>query len=174
MTIRQWPCVRRRGRALGHVLTGMVLSLMVLTTPAVAVEPDEILANPALEARARDISKNLRCLVCRNQSIDDSDAGLAKDLRIVVRDRLTAGDTNAEVVDFVTDRYGEYVLLRPRFTMESAALYLGGPFLLLLGGMAAWRVMRRRENAGNSAVALPLSAEERQRLDALMGGREDG
>lgn len=144
-----------------------------LLTPAHAVEPDEILADPKLEQRARELSKGLRCLVCRNQSIDDSDAGLAKDLRVAVRDRLVAGDTDDEVLDFVVDRYGEYVLLKPRFTLENAALYLGGPLLLILGGFAFWRMTRKpTEVVAASPAPQPLSEEEKRRLDALL--KKDG
>lgn len=141
----------------------------LMTTPAAAVEPSEILDDPTLETRARDISKGLRCLVCRNQSIDDSDATLAKDLRVVVRERLTAGDSDTEVVDYVVDRYGEYVLLKPRFTLGNAALYLGGPLLLIMGGFAFWRMTRKTEQAAAIASApAPLSEDEKRRLDALM------
>ena len=143
-----------------------LLALALLATPAHAVEPSEILDDPALETRAREISKGLRCLVCRNESIDESNAELARDLRVIVRERLVAGDTDAEVEDFVTARYGDYVLLKPRFTASTALLYLGGPLLLLLGGLAAWRVTRRTPAPAAEAPA-PLTPEERAKLEAL-------
>lgn len=143
----------------------LFIALALLCTPlsaAQAVEPSEILADPALESRARDLSKGLRCLVCRNQSIDESDADLARDLRVVVRERLVAGDTNDEVLDYVVDRFGEYVLLKPRFSPVSAALWLGGPLLLLGGCLIAWRQVTRRDTA-QTPVA-PLTEAERARL----------
>lgn len=153
----------------GAALFALALSV---ATPTLAVEPDEILADPKLEQRAREISKGLRCLVCRNQSIDDSDAGLARDLRIAVRQRLTAGDTDTEVVDFVVERYGDYVLLRPRFTMESAMLYLGGPLLLVLGAFGFRRVLRRGQTVETAPEPASLSEEEARRVRDLMA--DDG
>jgi len=130
-----------------------------------AVEPSEVLADAALEERARDLSKGLRCLVCRNQSIDESDADLAKDLRVVVRERLVEGDSDDQVLDYVVARYGEYVLLKPRFSPVSAALWLGGPLLLLAGGLIAWRQVAAR--SATPAVAAPLTEAERARLRDL-------
>lgn len=149
-------------------MRALALTLALLCAPlsvAQAVEPSEVLADPALEQRARDLSKGLRCLVCRNESIDESSAGLAKDLRVLVRERLVAGDTNNEVLDYVVARYGEYVLLKPRFTPTNAALWLGGPLLLLLGGYIAWRQVTRRD-ASPTPVA-PLTEAERARLRDL-------
>lgn len=140
--------------------------LWVPLSAAHAVEPSEVLADAALEERARDLSKGLRCLVCRNQSIDESDADLARDLRIVVRERLTAGDSDDQVLDYVVDRYGEYVLLKPRFSPVSAALWLGGPLLLLAGGLVAWRQVKARAAAPAPAAA-PLTEAERARLRDL-------
>jgi cytochrome c-type biogenesis protein CcmH len=123
-----------------------------------------MLADPGLEARAREISRDLRCLVCRNQSIDDSDADLAHDLRVLVRERLKAGDSNDQVIGFVHARYGDFVLLRPPFALGTA-LPWGGPVLvLLLGGVAVARFYRRC-----AEVAPPLSSEERQCLSAMLG-----
>jgi cytochrome c-type biogenesis protein CcmH len=159
-----------RGRALGSILCrfGLLLLLMLATSPAYAVRPDEMLADPVLEARARDISRDLRCLVCRNQSIDDSDADLAHDLRVLVRERVTAGDSNEQVIGFVRARYGDFVLLRPPFAIGTALLW-GGPLLiLLLGGLAVARFYRRRDEPGPP----PLSPEERQRLSAVLGEEE--
>ena len=149
----------------------LILALCAPLSLAHAVEPSEILSDPALEHRARDISKGLRCLVCRNESIDESDADLAKDLRIIVRERLVAGDTDDQVLDYVVDRYGEYVLLKPRFSPVSAALWLGGPLLLLAGGLVAWRQVAQRNTA--PAPATPLTEAERDRLRA-MGINPDG
>ncbi len=152
-------CRTRRGRSATAAL--LILALL-MPLPVGAVQPSEVLADPALEQRARDLSKGLRCLVCRNQSIDDSDAELAKDLRLVVRERLVEGDTNDEVLDYVVARYGEYVLLKPRFSPVSAALWLGGPILLLIGGFVAWRQIARREV--EPAPTAPLTDAERIRL----------
>ncbi|MEM6439068.1 MAG: cytochrome c-type biogenesis protein [Pseudomonadota bacterium] len=138
-----------------------------LASPAPAVEPDEILDDPALEARARSLSEEIRCLVCRNESIDESNAELAKDLRLLVRERLTEGDSDDEVLAYLVDRYGEYVLLRPTFTAGNAALWLGGPALLLIGAAVSILYIRRArpEAAANAA---PLSAEEQAKLEALL------
>ena len=111
--------------------------------PAMAVQPDEILPDPAMETRARDISREVRCMVCQNQSIDDSDAPLARDLRLLVRERLKAGDSNSQVLDFLTARYGEFVLLRPRFTLRTALLWLL-PVALLLTGVVGLLLLGRR------------------------------
>jgi len=131
---------------------------------ALAVQPDEVLADKALEARARALSTELRCLVCQNQSIDDSNAPLARDLRLIVREKLVAGESEDAILAFLVARYGEFVLLKPRFTMATALLWLG-PFLVLLsGGIGIVLLARRRRVAENSA---PLSADEQARLEAL-------
>jgi len=148
----------------------LALVALLMTLPAQAVEPDEILDDPVLESRARELSKGLRCLVCRNQSIDDSDASLAKDLRIVVRERLVAGDTNEEVIEFVVDRYGEYVLLKPRFTVSNAVLYLGGPLLLILAGFAFRNITRKATTVEKMGAPQPLSEDEKRKLNALVDG----
>ena len=115
----------------------LVLILMMLASPLMAVQPDEVLDDPVLETRARDISTGLRCLVCRNESIDESNAELARDLRLLVRERLVAGDTDEQVVAFIVDRYGEYVLLKPKATGANLMLWLAGPIMLLIAaGMA--------------------------------------
>lgn len=137
---------------------------VVAITPVHAVEPGEILKDPALETRARTISQELRCVVCQNQSIDDSNAPLAHDLRVLVRERLTAGDTDSQVLAFVESRYGEFVLLRPRFKLQTLLLWLTP--LLLLGGAAIF-LLRARARAPAS-IAAPLSADERKRLDELL------
>jgi cytochrome c-type biogenesis protein CcmH len=139
--------------------------------PAWAVEPDEMLADPKLEARARDISEHLRCLVCQNETIDDSNASLAKDLRLLVRERLTQGDSNEQTIQYVVDRYGEFVLLRPRVSGVTLILWFG-PFLLLLGaGYYFFRSWRDRPQDLAPAPQKALTAEERARLAKLM--RED-
>lgn len=144
----------------------LALCLMLLAAPAFAVQPDEILDDPALEERARDISEGLRCLVCRNESIDESNADLARDLRLLVRERLVAGDTDAEVVDFVVDRYGEYVLLRPTTTGANLILWIAGPAMLLAGIGIAAVYLRRREAAATPADA--LSEAEKARLAEIL------
>ncbi|HUE46640.1 MAG TPA: cytochrome c-type biogenesis protein [Aestuariivirgaceae bacterium] len=131
-----------------------------------AVQPDEVLNDAELEARARAISVDIRCLVCQNQSIDDSDAPLARDLRLLVRERLVAGDSNAEVVDYLVDRYGEFVLLQPRFGLHTLVLWLGPFAILALAALAAVR-WRRPAGPGNSGEAA-LSPDEARRLDDLM------
>ncbi len=145
---------------LGAVL---VCLLLTLSSAALAVGPDEILPDPVLEQRARDISAGLRCLVCQNQSIDDSDADLARDLRVLVRDRLVAGDTNAEVEQYVVDRYGEYVLLNPRLGAHTILLWAAAPLLLVIG-LGALFVARRRVTA--TAVS-GLTPEEHAALEDL-------
>jgi cytochrome c-type biogenesis protein CcmH len=152
---------QRPGTGLLYLLFFFLLVLGA--SPAHAVRPDEMLADPALEARAREISRELRCLVCRNQSIDDSDADLAHDLRVLVRERLKSGDSNDQTIGFIRARYGDFVLLRPPFAIGTALLW-GGPLLvLLLGAFAVARLYRRRD-----VPVPPLSAEERQRLSAVL------
>lgn len=152
-------------RALAALLVSILLAL-----PAAAVQPDEVLDDPALEARARALSEDLRCLVCRNESIDESNADLARDLRLLVRERLMAGDTDAEVIEFLVARYGEYVLLRPTFSLGNAALWLAAPMLLLAGGGISLVFLRRRQRAAPDRA---LSPEERARLDTLMNGSDN-
>jgi len=138
--------------------------LLGLWQPALAVQPDEILADPALEARARTLSVELRCLVCQNQSIDDSDAPLARDLRILIRDRLKAGDSDEQVIDFLVARYGEFVLLRPTFGAHTLVLWLG-PFVVLALGLLL--VLRLRRQPPGPQTEEDLSEEEKRRLDDL-------
>ena len=146
-----------------------ILALCLLPVAALAVQPDEILPDPAQEARARAITRELRCVVCQSESIDDSNADIARDLRLLVRERITAGDTDEQALDFVVDRYGEYVLLRPPFNASNALLWLSGPILLLLGGAIAFGIIRGRARAARPEAKAPppLSAAERQRLEAL-------
>jgi cytochrome c-type biogenesis protein CcmH len=156
-------------RALPRAALAVVLLLGALAAvPAYAVQPDEVLDDPALEERARDISAGLRCVVCRNESIDESNATLARDLRLMVRERLVAGDSDAEVVSFIVDRYGEYVLLRPTLTGSNIALWVA-PFLILLAGGGLALVYIRRRAASPAPTEAALSAEEQARLKDLMG-----
>lgn len=155
-------------RAASCVLALFVLVLFLLcdTVPtALAVLPSERLADPALEARARALSQELRCLVCQNESIDDSSADLAHDLRLLVRERITAGDTDKQVLAYLTSRYGDYVLLRPPVEPATWLLWFGTPGLLVFGGFVVILVQRRRRYATGPA---PLSAAERARLDQLL------
>lgn len=156
----------------------MMLRLIVMMTllmslgmgPVYAVNPDEILEDPELEGRARDISANLRCLVCQNQSIDDSDAELARDLRVIVRERLVSGDSNSEVIDYVVDRYGEFVLLRPTLSGRNFLLWGTPVIVFLLGGLIAVTYHRKR---GARANVASLSAEEEARLNKLLDDQQD-
>ena len=146
----------------------LALTLMLPATSVPAVEPDEILKDPALEARARDISLELRCLVCQNQSIDDSNAPLAKDLRVLVRERLVKGETNVQVIDFIVARYGVFVLLKPRFAPNTLFLWLATPLLLLIGMFVTFRSYKRRSGEARSQSAKGLSAKEKSELKKLL------
>lgn len=145
----------------------LILALCVMAAPAFAVQPDEMLEDPALEARAREISAGLRCLVCRNESIDDSNAELARDLRLLVRERLLAGDSNPEAVAYIVDRYGEYVLLKPQVGGANLLLWLAGPLMLGAGLLIGGLYLRRRAQAPEGEVAR-LSAEEEARLRDIL------
>lgn len=146
-----------------RLLTRLALVLLLAPAPALAVQPDEVLKDPAMEARARVISEGLRCLVCQNQSIDDSDAPLAKDLRLLVRERLKEGDTNTQVVDYVVARYGEFVLLRPTFGWHTLLLWLSPLLAVGLGAFGIWRLSRRR-----APKAETLSEAEAAEVEALL------
>jgi cytochrome c-type biogenesis protein CcmH len=157
------------------VLLAIAISIVFeFAATAVAVQPDEMLADPKLETRARNLSRELRCMVCQNQSIDDSEAPLARDLRILVRERLRAGDSDAQVLDFLTARYGEFVLLKPPFGWHTALLWLAPSGLLVLGVLSLI-IARRRRMAGSRGVtgaAEPaLTAAEEERLARLLGSR---
>ena len=145
-----------------HVAIALATWLALLT-PAWAVLPDEVLADPALETRARNLSHELRCMVCQNQSIDDSKADLARDLRVLVRERLQAGDSDRQVIDYVVARYGEFVLLKPRFSARNALLW-GTPILLLLIG-GAFIFVRARQGTSNEPR---LSDDERAAMERLL------
>jgi cytochrome c-type biogenesis protein CcmH len=140
-----------------------LLAALVIGTAAHAVQPDEVLKDPALEQRARHISAGLRCMVCQNQSIDDSDAPLAKDLRLLVRERLQAGDTDRQVEDFLVRRYGEFVLLKPTFGTHTLLLWLAPALVLVLGAIGAFAALRRRPPS-----AAVLDPDEQAALDALL------
>ena len=148
----------------------IVLAACLFAATALAVEPDEILDDPVLEARARALSQELRCLVCQNQSIDDSNAGLARDLRLLVRERLEAGDSDDEVIAFVTARYGDYVLLDPPLKPATLGLWFG-PLALLLIAAAAILIAARRRTA--APAPKDLTAAERARIEALLAERRD-
>jgi len=148
-------------------LSALLIGLALLATPCRAVQPDEILHDPALEARARELSRGLRCMVCQNQSIDDSEAPLARDLRILVRGRLQAGDSDRQVIDFLVARYGEFVLLRPRLAWHTAILW-SAPVVLLVGGaLVLLAFARRRVGATATAPAADLTPQEAARLSEL-------
>ena len=150
-----------------RAVSALILAVSLLAAaPAAAVQPDEVLQDPALETRARALSANLRCLVCQNQSIDDSDAPLAKDLRLLVRERLKAGDSDAEIVDFVVARYGEFVLLKPRLSPQTLILWIATPALFLAALAAIALALRRRKSA--AAVPTPLSRAEKRRLKQIL------
>jgi cytochrome c-type biogenesis protein CcmH len=150
------------------LMLAVLFAVQFAAIPAHAVNPDEMLADPKLEARAREISKDLRCLVCQNQSIDDSDAGLAKDLRVLVRERLTAGDTNSQVIDYVVDRYGDFVLLKPPVKKSTLVLWIGPGVVAALGILAMILFFRRRRGQPQPPQAQPLSPAEQARLKKLL------
>ena len=144
------------------ILAGMAI-MLALALPAFAVQPDEILKNATLEARARVLSGNLRCLVCQNQSIDDSDAPLARDLRLLIREHLVRGETDAEIVGYISGRYGDFVLLKPRFEGRTLLLWASPFAALVIGAIALWR----RRN-GSAAVEQPLSEAEKSALNKAL------
>ena len=141
---------------------------LVLAAPAWAADPSEMLKDPVLEGRAEALGKELRCLVCQNESIEDSNADLARDLRVIVRERIAGGESNDQVRQYIVDRYGDYVLLKPPFKLTTLVLW-AGPFVFLLGGLAAaLAVFRRRAGAAAQSAPTPLSAEEKRKLEALL------
>jgi cytochrome c-type biogenesis protein CcmH len=148
------------------VITSLcALFFFALSLPVLAVNPDEILEDAALEDRARIISADLRCLVCQNQSIDDSDADLARDLRVLVRERLVEGDTNKQVIDYVVSRYGDFVLLKPSFTAKNLFLWIAPALFLLIGALLAFVKLR---NPDHEKVSAPLSSDEKDKLKQLL------
>jgi cytochrome c-type biogenesis protein CcmH len=147
----------------------LLLCELIAAPMAHAVQPDEVMRDPALEARARSLSAELRCMVCQNQSIDDSDAPLARDIRLLIRDRIKAGESNAAVRAFLVSRYGDFILLRPPFKAETLLLWAGVPLALALGALALVAAIRRRQTASP-----PLSEAEEARLAAIIAEREPG
>jgi len=164
--------MRKHNRLLAILLFLMAGALWPVGQ-AYAVNPDEVLSDPVLEDRARELSSIIRCMKCQNQSIDDSDADLARDLRLLVRDRLVAGDTNGEVLDYLVDRYGEFVLLKPRFSPNNLVLWLGPLFLLCAGGYLAFRTLRRNASpGGRDADTAALSKSEHEAITKILGERD--
>ena len=152
-------------------MTRLLLTLLLLVAamaPAAAVDPREKLADPAQEARAREISKGLRCVVCQNQSIDDSDATLARDLRLLVRERISAGDSNRQVIDYVVSRYGDFVLLKPPFKAATLALWVGPGVIIVLALFGAVFYFRRQRAIARAGGVQELTDDERRRLNALL------
>jgi cytochrome c-type biogenesis protein CcmH len=157
----------------------LLLATAILATiglsPARAVLPDEVMTDPAKEARARQLSQELRCMVCQNQSIDDSEAPLARDLRLLVRERIASGDSDTQVIDFLVARYGEFVLLRPRFEPQTLLLWLVPPLVLFGGGLVLWLQARRRPKPGGAGSSPDaLTPEEQARLNLLMAADTSG
>ena len=170
------PPARGRSRAWGkslRVLGALLYLAFAVVSPAFAVQPDEVMKDPAKEARARDLSRELRCMVCQNQSIDDSEAPLARDLRILVRERIAAGDSDKQVIDFLVSRYGEYVLLKPRFEGQTLLLWLLTPLALGGGVFGLWWQYRRRSRlaANDRDERSALTPEEEARLQKLLASR---
>ncbi len=157
-----------------RLISAIFLALVIFAGPAGAVLPDEVLDDPALESRARELSLELRCLVCQNQSIDDSNAELARDLRLLVRERLVAGDTNDEAMAYIRARYGDFVLLRPPVQNSTYLLWFG-PIGIVIAGVIIVIVTsrRRRANAAVATPTAPLSSAERTRLDAALAREDD-
>jgi cytochrome c-type biogenesis protein CcmH len=163
--------MRKRGEVRKLIAISFVLLMAALAASAAhAVQPDEIMSDPARESRARDLSRELRCMVCQNQSIDDSEAPLARDLRLLVRERIAAGDSDAQVIDFLVARYGEFVLLKPRLNPHTWLLWLLPPLALVGGGLALWIHGRRRSGsmAAEDPSRFQLTAEEEARLERLI------
>jgi cytochrome c-type biogenesis protein CcmH len=149
------------------IRAGLLALALLAAVPAGAVQPDEVLSDPVLESRARELSKGLRCLVCRNESIDESHADLARDLRLLLRERLVAGDSDDEAITFIVDRYGEYVLLTPTTGGSNLILWIAGPAMLGAGGLIAALYLRRR-GRGDSPGAEALTEDESRRLDEIL------
>jgi cytochrome c-type biogenesis protein CcmH len=163
--------MRKRGEMRKLIAISFVVLMAALAASAAhAVQPDEIMSDPARESRARDLSRELRCMVCQNQSIDDSEAPLARDLRLLVRERIAAGDSDAQVIDFLVARYGEFVLLKPRLNPHTWLLWLLPPLALVGGGLALWIHSRRRSGsmAAEDPSRFQLTAEEEARLERLI------
>lgn len=153
---------------LARVLSAAAIAVSLMAVQAHAVQPDEVLSDPALEERARALSRELRCMVCQNQSIDDSDAPLARDLRLLVRERLTKGDSDRQVLDFLVARYGEFVLLKPRLEWRTLVLWVTPPGVVIAGLVALYVFSRKRRQPGVHNV--PLTPQERDKIAKLTGG----
>mgnify|MGYP000120430603 CR=1 FL=1 len=151
-----------------RLLSASLVLCLLLISPVRAVQPDEVLADPALETRARELSKDLRCLVCRNESIDESNADLARDLRLLVRERLVAGDSDREAIDFIVDRYGEFVLLKPTTQGANWLLWASGPLMLLVALLLAFAYLRKRSEPDRTRAGEGLSATEEARLQEIL------
>jgi len=151
-------------------LLSLILTLALLGAPTLAVEPSEMLADPVKEARARALSKGLRCVVCRNQNIDDSNAGLARDLRVLLRERLAAGDTDAQAVQYLVNRYGDYILLEPPFKLSTYLLWFG-PVLLILLGAGGYYIWWRKQPKSQAPVS-DLSADDRALLNDILSQKD--
>jgi cytochrome c-type biogenesis protein CcmH len=149
------------------IRAGLLALALLAAVPAGAVQPDEVLSDPVLESRARELSRGLRCLVCRNESIDESHADLARDLRLLLRERLVAGDSDDEAMAFIVDRYGEYVLLKPTTGGSNLILWIAGPAMLGAGGLIAALYLRRR-GRGDGPGAEALTEDESRRLDEIL------
>jgi cytochrome c-type biogenesis protein CcmH len=159
--------LRQDGRSvLSRILIAFVFA-SALVSVALAVQPNEMLPDPRLEQRARAISQQLRCMVCQNQSIDDSDAPLAKDLRLLVRERLKAGDSDPQIINYMVARYGEFVLLKPRLSWQTVALWLTPAIVLLAGGLGLLIALRRRRDHSAAAAPPPLTPDEERKLAEL-------
>ncbi len=150
-----------------QILRAATLALALVATPVLAVQPNEVLSDPVLEARARTLSKDLRCLVCRNENIDGSNADLARDLRLLLRERLVAGDSDEAAIAYIVDRYGEYVLLNPTSKGANLLLWIAGPLMLILGGAIAGSYVRRRLGLAE-AGPMELSQDEEKRLAEIL------
>lgn len=167
--MRRGHAMVRRMRGMAALAVRLALLLCLVMPAAFAVEPDEVLDDPVLEARARELSRDLRCMVCQNQSIDDSDAPLAKDLRILVRERLVAGDTDEEVIDYLVARFGDFVLLKPRVGPATYILW-GAPAIVLVIGIAVLLVSLHRRRA-TGADAARLTPDEEREIAQLLAPR---
>ncbi|QUS39316.1 cytochrome c-type biogenesis protein CcmH [Tardiphaga alba] len=155
-----------------RIAAGLLALTLVIGAPAYAVQPDEVMQDPAQEARARSLSKELRCMVCQNQSIDDSDAPLARDLRLLVRERIATGESDKQVMDFLVARYGEFVLLKPRLEGHTLLLWLLTPLVLLSGAGALWWHNRRRNRRAAGDAGVALTADEEARIERLLQAQD--
>jgi len=157
-----------------RIVASLAFMFLLAAPLAHAVQPDEIMKDPAQEGRARNLSKELRCMVCQNQSIDDSDAPLARDLRLLVRERIATGESDKQVLDFLVARYGEFVLLKPRLNLHTLLLWLLTPLVLIGGGVALWWHNRRRGRAaGDDDAVMTLTAEEEARIEKLLAAQSE-